>query len=45
MQPIIQNKTLTMTTPRKILNSTEQTIRLMELKISQNGLHMIMNDP
>jgi len=43
MQPIIQNKTFILTTPRKRLNSTEQTITLMKLKISQNRLHMLMN--
>ena len=43
MQPIIQNKTLTQTAPRTILNSTEQTTTLMKLKISHNMIHMLMN--
>ena len=45
MKPIIQNKTFIMTTPRKILNSTEQTITLMKLKNFHNMTHMIMNVP
>ena len=43
MQPFNQDKTFTRAAPRKRLNSTEQTITLMKLKISQNRLHMLMN--
>ena len=43
MQPNNQNKLFIQTAPRKRLNSTEQTLTLMKLKISQNRLYMLMN--
>ena len=43
MPPINQNKTVIQTTPKARSNSTEQTTRLMKLKIFQNRIHMIMN--
>ena len=45
MQPIIQRNSITQTTPRTRLNSTEQTTTLMKLKIFQNMLHVLMNVP
>ena len=43
MQPINHNKAIIQIAPRARLNSTEQTTKLMKLKIFQNILNMIID--